>query len=155
MIRILSGSALALALAACASAPSATPATLILGTWTCSTTSEGMAIAGVLDYRADGTVKGDAMMDADMPGMKASITGDVDATWAFLPDGKLQETITALKVKSAVLDGQAAPAAMIPLMIQPMVNESVVNQSSISTAVFAAETFTSTDEEGVVTSCKR
>lgn len=155
MIRILSGSVMALCLAACASTPIASPATQILGKWNCTTSAEGMAVAGVFDYMADGAVKGQAQMDSDVQGMKASITGDIEATWEFLPDGRLKETITALTVKSAKMGGQVAPPAMIPSMIQPMVNESVVNQTSTSTAVFTADTFTSTDDEGVVTSCRR
>lgn len=140
---------------ACASAPAPSPATQILGTWTCTSAAEGMAVAATLDYAADGTVKGQAKMDSKMQGMDATITGDLTASWEFLPDGKLKETITALTVKSASMAGQAAPASMIPTMIQPMVTQSVVNQASISTAVFAADTFTSTDEDGVVTNCKR
>ena len=155
MIRILSAYALALGLVACASAPAAGKETQILGKWNCATAADGMAVAGVFDYLADGTVKGDAKLDSEVQGTKVSLTGDIVATWEFLEDGMLKETITALTVRSAVMGGQVAPPAVIPTMIQPMINESVVNQSSTSTVAFTADAFTSTDEEGVVTTCTR
>lgn len=155
MIRSLSSSVLALSLVACASGPAAGKNSQILGKWTCEAASDGMAIAGVFDYLADGTVRGDAKMDSEVEDTKVSLTGDVLATWEFLEDGKLRETITSLKVKSAVMGGQAAPPAVIPTLIQPMIDDTVVGQSSVSTVSFTADSFTSTDEEGVVTSCKR
>lgn len=155
MIRVVPGLALVLGLAGCATTSGASPATQILGRWTCATTADGMAVAGVFDYSADGSVTGDAKMDSDVQGTKASITGDIKATWEFLADGRLKETITALTVKAANLGGQVAPPAMIPTMIQPMVSAEVVGQASTSTVEFTADTFTSTDEDGVITSCKR
>jgi hypothetical protein len=155
MIRILSSSVLAIGLVACASGPSAGTGAQILGKWTCSTAADGMAVAGVFDYLADGTVKGDAKMDSEVEGTKVSLTGDVVATWQIQGDGKLKETITSLKVKSAVMGGQPAPPALIPTLIQPMIDDSIVGQSSISIVSFAGNTFTSTDEDGVVTSCAR
>ncbi len=155
MIRILPGTMLALGFAACATTPGGSPATQILGKWTCATTTEGMAVAGVFDYSADGGVRADAKMDADVQNMDVSITGDIVGTWEFLPDGRLKETITSLTVKSANMGGQAAPPSLIPTMIQPMVDQSVVGQTSTSTVAFTADTFVSTDEDGVATDCKR
>lgn len=155
MIRFISSPVLALGLVACASGPSTAENSQILGRWNCSTAADGMSVAGVFDYLADGTVKGDAKMDSEVEGTKVSLTGDIMATWEILDDGKLKETITALTVKSAILGGQPAPPSVIPTMIQPMIEDSVVGQSSTSTVVFTADTFTSTDEEGVATSCKR
>lgn len=155
MIRFLSSPLLALSFVACASAPSTAENSQIVGRWTCSTSADGMSVAGVFDYLADGTVKGDAKMDSEVEGTKVSLTGDIVATWEILDDGKLKESITALTVKSANLGGQPAPPSVIPTMIQPMIEDSVVGQSSTSTVVFTADTFMSTDEEGVVTNCTR
>lgn len=155
MIRFLSSPLLALGLVACASGPSTAENSQIVGKWNCSATADGMSVAGVFDYLADGTVKGDAKMDSELEGTKVSLTGDLVATWEILDDGKLKETITALTVKSAILGGQPAPPSVIPTMIQPMIDDSLVGQSSTSTVSFTADTFTSTDEEGVVTNCTR
>lgn len=153
MIRTTSLAVLVSGLAACASAP--TPQQQILGKWTCESASEGMAAKGAFEYLADGTIKAEGVLDSEQGGMPASVTADIAGTWRFLEDGRLEETITSMKVKSATMSGMAAPKNIIDSMIQPMVNQMVVGQATVSTPEFAGNSYTSTDEDGVVTTCRR
>lgn len=157
MKRILIGTISVLALGACASGPSAasTPAEMILGTWDCHAESEGSVVDGKITYMTGGMAKGDTAMDVDAGGMKIKLNGMLDATWGFQPDGKLIETVTGLKVTSAEMDGKAIPAPAIGSLVQPMVNDMAVGQASTSTVVFDGASFTSTDDKGVGTVCKR
>ena len=157
MKRILVGSVAALAFSACASGPGApnTPAEKILGAWDCHAASEGSVVDGRITYLTGGMAKGDTAMDIAAGGMKVKLKGALDATWGFQPDGKLIETVTGLKVSSAEMDGKTIPAMAIGSMIQPMVDQMAVGQASTSTVVFDGATMTSTDEKGVVTTCKR
>lgn len=146
----------ALAVSACASTPSATtPAEKILGQWTCRAESQGAIVDGKFDYMTGGKATADAEMNVDAGGMKLWIAGDLNATWGFQPDGKLIETVTGLKVTQAKMDGKDIPPMAIGSMVQPMVDQTVVGQASTSTVVFDGATMTSTDDEGVVTACKR
>lgn len=157
MKRILVGTISALALVACASGPGApnTPAEKILGAWNCHAASEGSVVDGKITYLTGGKATGDTVMDVNAGGMKIKLNGALNATWGFQPDGKLIETVTGLKVSSAEMDGKTIPAPAIGSMIQPLVNQTAVGQSSTSTVVFDGAGFTSTDEKGVVTTCKR
>ncbi len=155
MVRILLGTAAAIALAACASTPKG-PADMILGKWTCTAEQEGMSVNATTNYAKDGTTSGVATVGVQAPGSKIEITADVVSTWGFAADGKLKETVTSMKVKSAMMGGEAMAPAMVAAMVQPMVDEMVVGQGSTSTVVFNGATMTSTDEElGAVTTCKR
>lgn len=145
-----------LALSACASTPAVkTPAERILGTWTCHAESDGSLVDGVLTYETGGKAKGDTAMDVDASGMRVKLTGKVEATWGFQPDGKLIETMTSLKVLTAKMEDRDIPPAMIGSMVQPMVNQMAVGQSTTSTVVFDGDTMISTDDKGVATTCTR
>lgn len=155
MVRLLLGTAAAIALAACASTPKG-PAEQILGKWTCGAEQEGMTVSATTTYAKDGTTSGVATVGVQAPGSKIELTGDVATTWSFDASGKLSETVKSMKVTSATMGGEAMAPPMIAAMVQPMVNAMVVNETSTSTVVFAGNTMTSTDEEmGVVTTCKR
>lgn len=155
MVRILLGTAAAIVLAACASTPPG-PAEQILGKWTCTAEQEGMSVNATTTYVKDGTTSGVATVGVQAPGSKIEITADVVSTWGFAADGKLKETVTSMKVKSATMGGEPMAPAMVATMVQPMVDEMVVGQGSTSTVVFDGATMTSTDEElGAVTTCKR
>lgn len=145
-----------LALGACASSGEAaapkTPAEMILGKWTCTATPEGIASEAVVDYQKGGAAKVDAKLSVNQGGMAAEILATGDATWAFLPDGKIEETITALNVTKGTMNGNDVP----PAMIQGMIQNSVVGQKTTATVVFSDDGFVSTDEgTGTVTTCKR
>jgi hypothetical protein len=140
------------ALGACASAPAAnTPAQQILGKWNCKAAAEGVTTDAVVTYLDGGKATMDAKLGVNQGGMAVDITATADAGWKFLEDGKLQETITAMKVTSGKMNGQVVP----PAMIQSMVEQMVVNQTVTSTAVFTENSFVSTDDNGVVTTCTR
>lgn len=157
MKRMIIATIAALAMSACASTPGAsnTPAEKILGAWDCTASSQGAVVAGKFNYATGGKATADATMDVETGGMKIWLAGDLNATWGFQPDGKLIETVTSLKVTQAKMDGKDIPPMAISSMVQPMVNQSVVGKASTSTVVFDGTTMTSTDEEGVVTTCKR
>ncbi|RYG30686.1 MAG: hypothetical protein EON93_14325 [Burkholderiales bacterium] len=149
----------ALALGACASSgggsgttSAKTPADMILGKWTCTAAPEGIASEAVIDYAKGGTAKVDAKLSVNQGGMAVEIHANGDANWAFLPDGKLEETITSLNVIKGTMNGNDVP----PAMIQGMIQQSVVGQKTTSAAVFSGDSFTLTDDgSGTVTSCKR
>lgn len=146
--------AAALAAGACASAPP-TPAQQILGAWDCHAESDGMVVDGAFTYMTGGLSRADATMDVAVSGMKVWLAGKLDATWGFQPDGSLIETITALKVTSAKADGNDLPPVTVSTMVQPMIDQMVVGQSSTSTVAFNGDVMTSTDKDGVVTTCRR
>jgi len=147
----------ALALGACASSGSGTtaaktPADMILGKWTCTATPEGISSEAVVDYIKGGTAKVDAKLGMNQGGMAVEILANGDATWAFLPDGKIEEAITSLTVVKGTMNGNDVP----PAMIQGMIQQSVVGQKTTSTIVFSDNGFVSTDDgSGTVTTCKR
>ncbi len=143
---------IALAAGACASAPAAkTPAEQIAGVWSCKTSSEGISVEGTNTYAPDGKAAGDAKVNVNQGGMAIDIVATTESTWKFLEDGKLQETVTKMTVKSGKMSGQDVP----PAMIQGMVEQMVVNQTVTSTVVFGDSTMTFTDQDNVVTSCTR
>ena len=154
MVRIAIG-ALALAAAACSSAPAAqTPQQMIMGKWTCSTESEGVKISGVFDYLANGLAKSTSNIDVDAGAVKIVLTADADSTWGFDADGKMTETVTAMKLNSAKMAGQEMDKDMVESLVQPMIDQ-VVGESSTSTVVFGANSYTSTTDDGIVSTCKR
>lgn len=156
MVRVAIACLALSALGACASGPSAeSPQQKILGNWTCETDADGMKVKGDFTYLANGLGEGIANVDVDGGGMAISLVGDVNSTWGFAEDGKLNEKVTSMKVTSAKMSGQDIAAPMIASMIQPMVDEMVVGQTSNTTVVFGDGTMTTTTEDGVVTNCKR
>lgn len=156
MLRIGLGLTAVLLCAACASSPAAnTPATQILGVWTCHAESQGSTVDGKFTYQTGGKTQGDAAMDIDAGGQKVWLAGIIDATWGFQPDGKIIETVVGLKVNKAKVGGKDLPGPAIGAMIQPMVDQMLVGQSSTSTVAFSGATMTLTDDKGVITSCKR
>mgnify|MGYP000553034635 CR=1 FL=1 len=152
MKRILIAASALVALGACASASGAKdPSEMILGTWTCKANSEGVTTEAVVTYVKGGTATMDAKVGLTQGGMAMNITGKGDATWKFLPDGKIEEKITKLTVSGGKMGKTDVPIAMV----QPMVDQMVVNQTVVSTTVITPTTMTSTDENGVVTTCAR
>lgn len=143
---------IALTVGACASGPAAkTPAEQITGIWNCKTSSEGITVAGTNTYSPDGKATGDATVNVNQGGMAIDIVATTESNWKFQEDGKLMETVTKMTVKSGKMSGQDVP----PAMIQGMVEQMVVNQTVTSTVVFGEGTMTFTDQDNVVTSCKR
>ncbi|MBK8838468.1 MAG: hypothetical protein IPO30_07155 [Hyphomonadaceae bacterium] len=144
----------ALALGACASgggSAAKTPAKMILGTWNCKATAEGITTDAAVTYLEGGAATMDAKVGVSQSGMAIEILAAADASWNFLDDGKLEEMITKMTVKSGTMGGQNVP----PAMIQPMIEGAVVNQKTVSTAVFSENSFVSTDEAGTITTCTR
>ncbi len=155
MVRIAFGT-MALALAtSCASAPAAqTPQQMVMGKWNCATESEGVAISGVFDYQANGLAKSTSNIDVDAGAVKIVLTATADSTWGFSADGKMTETVTAMKLTSAKMAGQEMDKDMVESLVQPMI-DGVVGESSTSTIAFGENSFTSTTEDGIVSTCKR
>ncbi len=144
----------ALAFGACASgtAPAVkTPAEMILGKWTCKAAAQGISTDAVVTYLAGGAATLDAKIAIAQGGMAVDITATGEASWKFLADGKLEETITNVTVVSGKVGDNNVP----PATIQPIVDQVVVNETSTGTVVFNDTSFTSTDEDGVVTTCTR
>lgn len=144
----------AMAFGACASgtAPAAeSPADKILGKWTCKAAAEGMSTEGLVDYGKGGAAGLDAKINFSQGNLSVDVAATGEADWKFLPDGKLEETITKLTVMSGKTGGRDVP----PALIQAMVDQLVVNQTSTGIVVFSGASFTSTDENGVVTTCVR
>lgn len=143
---------IAVAAGACASTPAAkTPADQILGVWNCKTSSEGITVEGTNTYSPDGKATGDAKVNVNQGGMAIDIMATTESSWKFQPDGKLQETVTKMTVKSGKMSGQDVP----PAMIQGMVEQMVVNQTVTSTVTFGEGTMKFTDQDDVVTNCTR
>lgn len=155
MVRIAVGTMMLAAVAACSSTPAPKPPQeMILGKWTCETASENITISGVFDYQANGLAKSQSNIGVDAGAVKIALTADADSTWGFGADGKMTETVTAMKLTSAKMGGQDMPADMVESLVQPMIDE-VVGQSSTTTVVFGDNSFTSTTEEDIVTTCRR
>ena len=107
MVRIALGTMAFAVAAACASAPEAmTPQQMMTGTWNCATESEGVVISGVFDYQANGLATSTSNIDVDAGAVKIALTANADSTWGFDADGKMTETVTAMKLTSAKMAGQ-------------------------------------------------
>ncbi len=155
MVRIAIGTMAFAVMAACSSAPSAqTPQQMVMGKWNCATQTDDIAISGVFDYQANGLAKSTSNIDVNAGAVKIVLTADADSTWGFGADGKMTETVTAMKLTSAKMGGQDMAPAMVASLVQPMV-DGVVGQSSTTTVAFGDNSFVSTTEEGIVTTCKR
>lgn len=147
----------ALALGACASSgggttAAKTPADQILGKWNCTAAPEGIQSEALIDFIKGGKATVDAKLSLEQGGMAIVIAATGEANWVFLPDGKLEETITALNVTKGTMNGNDVP----PAMIQGMIQQSVVGQKTTSTVVFTGDTYVATDDgSGTVTTCKR
>jgi hypothetical protein len=66
----------------------------------------------------------------------------------------MTETVTAMKLTSAKMAGQEMDNDMVESLVQPMIDQ-VVGESSTSTVAFGENSFTSTTEDGIVSTCKR
>jgi len=140
-----------IALAATASAQGAkSPVEQALsGTWACTAEAQGMSVTSSTTYLDGGKETYEVNVNAG--GGQLEFTGNGTADWKLTPDGKLFETITALTVKTARLNGQDAPVATVQPMVEPM----IVNQTSTSAISLKDGGLTLTDEDGTVTICKR
>ncbi|MEY4784690.1 MAG: hypothetical protein RIR41_2625 [Pseudomonadota bacterium] len=155
MVRIALGAMAFAVAAACASAPEAkTPQQMMTGKWSCATESEGVVISGVFDYQANGLATSTSNIDVDAGAVKIALTANADSTWGFDADGKMTETVTAMKLTSAKMAGQEMDKDMVESLVQPMIDQ-VVGESSTSTVAFGENSFTSTTEDGIVSTCKR
>ena len=145
----------ALALGACASGPggsaASTPDKQILGKWNCKATTDGITTDADVTYLEGGKATMDAKVGVTQSGMAINILATAEASWKFLPDGKLEEMITKMTVTKGTMAGNDVP----PAMIQGMIEQAVVNQKTVATAVFSEGKFVSTDESGTVTTCTR
>lgn len=124
---------------------------MILGKWNCGATAEGITTDAAVTYLDGGKATMDAKVGVTQSGMAINILANADASWNFLPDGKLEEMITRMTVTKGTMGGNDVP----PAMIQGMIEQAVVNQKTVSTAVFSEGKFVSTDESGTVTTCTR
>jgi hypothetical protein len=155
MVRIAVGTMALAVMAACSSAPAAqTPQQMILGKWNCATDADNIAISGVFDYQANGLATSSSNIDVDAGAVKIALTADADSTWGFDADGKMTEKVTSMKLTSAKMGGQDMDKDMVDSLVQPMV-DGVVGQSSTTTVEFGDNSFVSTTEEGIVTTCTR
>lgn len=155
MVRFAVGTVMLAAMAACSSAPAPqTPQQKIMGKWTCATESENIAISGVFDYQANGLAKSSSNIDVDAGAVKIALTADADSTWGFAEDGTMTEKVTAMKLTSARMAGQDMAPDMVASLVQPMI-DGVVGESSTTTVTFGDNSFVSTTEDGIVTTCKR
>jgi hypothetical protein len=155
MIRIAISSVVLAALGACGSTPEPrTPQQMIMGKWTCETESENITISGVFDYQANGLAQSQSSIGVDAGAVKIALTANADSTWGFGEDGKMTEMVTAMRLISATMAGQPMPTDMVESLVQPKI-DGVVGQSSTSTVVFGENSFTSTTDEDIVTTCKR
>jgi len=155
MVRIALGTMAFAVAAACASAPEAkTPQQMMTGKWHCATDSDNIVITGAFDYRSDGMATSSSSIEVDAGAMKILLTADADSTWGFNADGTMTEKVTEMKLTSAKMGGQEMDKGMVDALVQPMV-DGVVGESSTTTVTFGENSFVSTTEEGIVTTCKR
>jgi len=147
----LIGIAVSLFVLGSAAAHAQTPKTeeLLLGDWTCASDSNGAVITGPFTYLAGGKSKMQTTIAISSASVEMSGTGN--ATWKFLADGKLEETITDFKVASAKSAGQPAPVEPM----QEMVDTMVLNQTVTSTVAVDAKKLVLTDNTGTTTTCTR
>lgn len=155
MARIAFGTMALALMAACSTAPAPeAPQQRVLGKWNCATESDNIAISGMFDYQANGLAKSSSNIGVDAGAMQIALTADADSTWGFNADGTMTEKVTAMRLTSAKMDGRDMPPDMVAQLVQPMI-DGVVGQSSTTTVAFGEDSFTSTTEEGIVTTCKR
>lgn len=145
---------LAFAASACASTPKEKPLSeRILGLWNCTATADSVSTKAAVTYLDGGKSKLDATVTLTFAGQAAEIKGAGDATWTVLPDGRLEDTVTALTISGGTVAGNPVPVPMI----QPLVQQAIVGQKSTSAVAFddKARTMTLTDDKSNVTSCSR
>jgi hypothetical protein len=90
----------------------------------------------------------------DAGAVKISLTSDADSTWGFNADGTMTEKVTAMKLTSAKMGGQDMDKDMVDSLVQPMI-DGVVGEFSTTTVTFGENSFVSTTEDGIVTTCER
>lgn len=155
MFRIAIGFVALGVMTACATAPEVqTPQQKMIGKWNCATDTDDIAISGVFDYQGNGLATSSSNIDVDAGAVKIALTADADSTWGFDADGKMTEKVTSMKLTSAKMGGQDMDPSMVASLVQPMV-DGVVGQSSTTMVEFGDNSFVSTTEEGIVTTCKR
>ncbi len=148
------GLAVAIVLAGCATAPK--PHKQILGLWNCEAVSDGVSTRAAINYTPDGKAKADVTVGLSMAGAPVEVGASGEVAWSILKDGRVEETVTSLKVGSGKMDGKPVPLPLLAGMVQPLVDSSIVGQKTVSTAEFAGKTgLTLTDEQGVKTMCSR
>ncbi|MDP3739172.1 MAG: hypothetical protein Q8R02_17410 [Hyphomonadaceae bacterium] len=146
------GFAAALFLVACAAVSEAqAPKTeeLLVGTWNCSSNSNGAVITGPMTFVAGGKSK--VTSNVAIPDATIEMTGTGNGTWKLLPDGTLEEVVTDFKVATAKTAGQPSPVEDMQAMIDAM----VVNVPVISTFKLEPKSLVRTDQSGGITSCSR
>lgn len=154
MVRMISGVLAAVVLSACATTPQS-PQERILGPWSCSLDMSGLKGSANLTYAPGGTSSGPISFSGEAEGIEVDITGDVEASWEFLADGKLRESITDFSIKTASFDGEVMSPAMIAGMIEPMLAETITGGESIAEVTFEGNTMTLTGDGADPTLCTR
>ena len=74
-----------------------------------------------------------------------------EGNWSVRADGKLVEQPTRVTVISATMSGKPMQVASV----QASMDESMAEMATLSSVVHADAKFVSTDENGIVTACKR
>ena len=145
---LVAGASLCLTAAASAQGAKAPPEQALLGTWTCSGKQGDATMNITTTYLAGGKEIFD--VEVRVIGLGLSFTGSGTGDWKFQQDGRLAETMTALTVKTAMLDGLEKPAASV----QPILESTLLNQISTSTVELTNGRMILVDENDAVTTCK-
>jgi hypothetical protein len=119
------------------------------GTWKCSTEADGTIVTSSTSYLAGGKETFDVAIKVTQANLEFAGSGGGD--WKLQPDGKIVETITGFTVKTAKMNGQDTPVAAVQGMVEGM----IVGQVATSTIALKDGAMILTDQDGVVTTCKR
>lgn len=121
------------------------------GAWTCEAAADGMTVRSSTTYIAGGAQTFDVAVKGDAQGTAIEFTGKGTGNWKFLPDGKMQETVTGITISDGKINGQDVPGPTL----QPMIEPTLVNQVSTSTVTIKDKAMTLVDQNGVTTACTR
>jgi hypothetical protein len=123
----------------------------LLGVWKCETEANGMNVKSSINYAAGGKETFDMVVKGDAGGMSIEFNGAGTADWKFLPDGKMEDTVTGITIAGGKLNGQDVPAPTLQSMIEGM----LLNQVSTSTVTIKDKAMTMVDQDNVTSACTR
>lgn len=131
-------------------AVSQTQESQIVGAWNCHAETPESVVAGVMTYKADGTMDSRVSVTAKFEEGDLVIQVASTSTWTLLDGGLIEEAIISATATSATFNGEALPEADLASF-----GEGVSKDVGRSSVVVTANKLVMIDGDNTVTACTR
>lgn len=122
----------------------------VVGVWNCHSETPESIVAGVMTYKADGTMDSNLSVTAKFEEGDLVLQVVSTSSWKLLDGGLIEEAILSATATSAVFNGQALPEADLASF-----GEGVTKDVGRSTVVVTEKQLVLIDGGNTVTACTR